>query len=319
MKPNEWDFSNLHIYIPSELFKPEELAQTIAIQNSDKIQEKIQELEQILKKDIDKLLNDDYENYSVFKDGKTIFTPETQIKPVTKIKTDKNNLPLEQQGEGYRKNISISLLKKLRKSSTLIMIDEIENHFSIPNVRNLVSIIVKNNNSMILTSHRLETRISDIIGITFLGNNTYDIGIAIKSLDIEVNKYSKIILVEGKTDIFYFNKYIEVKKEIDDFQAIVVYTQGEGNMLKVYEKLSETIDPKKIVAIKDGDQKNKAEKNINYLKRNEIEEYRNDFNDIKKECNGNESLAKSIASLRLDFLTKDSDLYKEIDIIVSKN
>ena len=321
---HDQDYKERHIFIPAEIIEAENIAQKIAIQNNPEIKNEIRKIEEKLSNKIEELLNSkDVSGVMIF-DQVSNFSAETSLTPKTNISV-KNNLPLSQEGDGYRKNISISLLKKLKLNSSIIIIDEIENHLSIPNVRNIISRIIKNNN-VIFTSHRLEAKLNDIIGITFLGETENDIISVIKSLKIVISEYQKIILVEGKTDIYYVNKFIELKREKDrNYNAIVVHVGGEGQMNKIYTKLNE-MEINNLYALKDGDQSHKKEENIIYLKRKEIESYRDDWKNLmkksKKLLSNNASvdsiknMAKSLGSMRLDFMEKeDNALVQEFEEI----
>lgn len=205
----------------------------------------------------------------------------------------------------------------MKPDSSIITIDEIENHLSTPNVKEIISEI-KNNNQVIFSSHRLESKINDIKAITFLGENEVDVAGAISSLEIEVKKYNKIILVEGIRDIHYIEKYIEIKRNLEsNFNAIVVEVKGAGRMLRVRQELIDAgIETRKIFLIKDGDQADERNENVNYLEKQKIEDYRPDWADILDECEGNEGRAKKLASMRMDFLNQNHELFLELDNMI---
>ncbi len=312
-------FENIHISIGSTIFEAEKLAQDIVTKNNPELLDRVRSLEEFIAGEIDELLNSDDEEQLMVTGEDSSFQINTRISLKTNIDVGNDYMPLAQKGDGYRRNMALSLLKKLKPNTSLIIIDEIENHLSIPNVANLVERITQHNN-VIFTSHRLEAKLNNIVGITFLGENSNDVLGAIDALKIEVGKYNKIILVEGKTDIYYINKFISIKQNTNpDYTAIVVYVEGESQTLNVREGLiSKGIDSDKIFAIQDGDQAHHGQANIIYLQRNDIESYRDDFEEILRSNNNNRDLAKSIASMRTSFITEAHPLFEELDRILGE-
>lgn len=148
--------------------------------------------------------------------------PEDKL-PTFKIQLLRNGIDINEEGDGFKKHIMIQLLIQnlLKSENSLILIDEIENHFSVKTIQFVLNNI-PTNSQIIATSHRIEINNSKLNSLTTLNNKIMQEFSAHFSDDL----VSKIILVESKSDFFIIAKVIEMLK-LKSQWIIIVTTKKE--------------------------------------------------------------------------------------------
>ena len=158
-------------------------------------------------------------------------------------KLENSSISIENEGDGFKKNIVIEFLKTIK--TNLILIDEIENHLSTKTINEILSSLKTNleNFQLIATSHRIEI-CKGIDSITSVNNDT------IPRIGAYINNEIKndVIVVEGKNDLPIFSKLLEL---INKDKVIIVATNK-----KEVKRLSKEFRVKGVIDRDDSEQKN---------------------------------------------------------------
>ena len=180
-----------------------------------------------------------------------------------------DGIELTSHGLGSQKTFMYGLLTKRQYNNVILGIDEIENSLSLSNTKNLINKIKEKFDQTIFTTHSTavskEFKVNDILPI-YKGSSHNNLAELIKNLGDANNPNKKFILVEGKTDVIWINKALELLGLIADYHVIF----GGGSQTPVMQQylISSGFN---VVSIGDGD---RAVPNLNhYLSKEIIELY----------------------------------------------
>lgn len=248
----DFDYSNLmYIYIPTNAPDVKKLINDLALsktmQNiSSDIKQSILDVAEI---SVGNVLATIDPNMIVV-DSTTNFAADSQLKLESAIKFDisTNGISLEGRGSGFHKNVVYALLTGGYYENVIIAIDEIENSLSINNAKTLLNIFKERFLQTLITTHSTSiVKVCDEYELyPILTNNAKTICELYSSLGGDEAIY---ILVEGKTDISWVKKSVELSNVDGNF--IVIPCGGHLNIPFTRQELESNGYICKI--IKDGD------------------------------------------------------------------
>lgn len=172
-----------------------------------------------------------------------------KLESALKFEVSSNGIPIEGRGSGYQKNLLYSILTGSRYENVIIGIDEIENSLSLNNVKSLMSIIREKFDQTLITTHSVSVikSVSHYEICPILSNGVSTVTELYISLgDADSIKY---ILVEGKTDVNWVKKAIDLLNLTDNF--VIIGCGGCENIDSVKVELERKGFVCKV--IKDGD------------------------------------------------------------------
>lgn len=268
----------------------------------------------------------------VGKKPKLVAKPKVKWESGIKYNVSSDDVPLESRGSGYQKNLIYALLTSGEEYKNVILgIDEIENSFSIANVKHLMKIVREKFMQTIVTTHSTSImenmESADVLPI-FTGNIASVVELY-SHLGGGISKDTKLILVEGKNDVPWIKKALELIN-LDLTKYVVVPCGGHGNI----NNIKKEFEAKKFECrvIKDGDAHESCS-----IKKECIELYmpvqafnrmfslsvinlpstkEKFFDECKKSPNyskyDNDTIKKCIADEAANFLDVDNELINEI-------
>ncbi|MCQ2794169.1 MAG: ATP-binding protein [Bacilli bacterium] len=158
------------------------------------------------------------------------------IKKAIKYNIDSSGVPLEGRGSGYQKNLVYALLTTGNYENVILGIDEIENSFSYKNVENLVAAIKEKIAQTLITTHSTQImKITDINDVVPLFTDNVKSITDLYSYLGGVEKTKTFVLVEGKTDMKWIKKAIEIIGETNKY--LVIQCGGHTNIEPVKSEL----------------------------------------------------------------------------------
>lgn len=185
-------------------------------------------------------------------DTNFIGSPTLKLESALKFDVSSDGIPIEGRGSGYQKNVIYSLLTKSNYNNVIIGIDEIENSLSLRNAKELLSKLKQKFSQTLITTHSVS--ILEVV-------NQFEITPIYKAQDQvktvtelykKLGKTDKIyILVEGKTDVPWVKKVIELAGLNIDY--LIIACGGCHNISAVKDELEGSGCTCK--TIKDGDTK----------------------------------------------------------------
>lgn len=190
---------------------------------------------------------------------------EMKLSSSIKYSITSEGIPIESRGSGYQKNLVYSLLVKSQYKNVILGIDEIENSFSLNNAISLVNIIKNKFPQSIVTTHSpaIVKCVPPESVLPLKNGISVTLGSLIPILGATGDE--TFVLVEGKTDMRWVKKAIDLLSVSNDF--IVIQCGGHPNITPVYDELTRI--GKKCIQIKDGD----SGDTLNSLSKETIELY----------------------------------------------
>lgn len=325
-----------YVYIPVSSYDVKQIITQLAIAktlgNTDPtIISKIKEISQnSIQEVIDGIDND----LLIINNEETKILGEENFKYEMAIKFNilSNGISIDSRGSGFQKNLMYALLVGSDYSNVILGIDEIENSFSVNNSKNMIEKIQSKIGQTLITTHSKKiievANNSNIIPLFSHENKT--LIEMLNSLDNTDSR--KYLLVEGKFDLPWFKKSIELLGKSSEY--IVLPGGGENNIDILKAELE--LLGKKCVIIKDGDtnQKNSLSKDcielytpllsLNEVLNLELEEVPNTkdvfFEKTIIDGERNEDTVKRIlANNAKNFLKIDNELIAEVQSLLNEN
>lgn len=248
------DIDNLrYIYIPVSTYDPKQLITQLAVAKtiSNTREELLEELKTTLQNSVDEVIDGiDNELIIVNNENTTIVGEQTlKYDAAIKFNVSSNGIPVESRGSGFQKNLMYALLVGNNYDNVIVGIDEIENSFSLNNCQSMILELQNKIGQTLLTTHSkkiMEVRSMANI-IPLFTNNYKTLSELLSCLDSTENK--KYLLVEGKYDLPWFKKAINLLRKDSDYILLPAGGESNADNLKVeLENLG-----KNCLIIKDGD------------------------------------------------------------------
>lgn len=135
---------------------------------------------------------------------------QLKIDAAIKYQVNSNGIPMEGRGLGFQKTVIYSLLCNSEYENTILGVDEIENSISINNVSRLIEVIRNNFKQTLITTHSRNV-ISVARNFRIIPRYLNDI-VTMEKLFVELDSSNSqnYLLVEGKTDVSWFEKALEI-------------------------------------------------------------------------------------------------------------
>lgn len=242
-----------YIYIPVSTYDPKQLITQLAIAKtiSNTREQLLEELKTTLQNSIDEVIDGIDNELIIVNNDSTTIVGEQVLKYDSAIKfnVSSNGIPVESRGSGFQKNLMYALLVGNNYDNVIVGIDEIENSFSINNCQSIILELQNKIGQTLITTHSkkiMEVRSMANI-IPLFTNNYKTLSELLSCLDSTENK--KFLLVEGKYDLPWFKKAINLLGRASDYILLPAGGESNANNLKVeLENLG-----KNCLIIKDGD------------------------------------------------------------------
>ena len=251
---NIFDIDNLrYIYIPVSAYDPKQLITQLAIAKtlSNTREELLNELKTTLQNSINEVIDGVDNELIIVNNENTTIVGEQALKydAAIKFNVSSNGIPIEARGSGFQKNLMYALLVGNNYDNVIVGIDEIENSFSVNNCQNMISELQNKIGQTILTTHSKKImEVRNMANIIPLYTNNYKtLSELLSCLDNTEEK--KYLLVEGKYDLPWFKKAINLLGKDSDYILLPAGGESNADNLKVeLENLG-----KNCLIIKDGD------------------------------------------------------------------
>lgn len=243
-----------YVFIPSNSIDVKKLISDLAIAKakSDISEDLKIGLTNLYENSINSVLRTIDGRLMVINPSSTSFTSTTTLKLESGAKYEvlTSGVPLDGRGSGFKKTVVYSLLTKMSYENVIIGIDEIENSLSNNNAISLITSISSLFSQSLITTHSVHL-MSSVNSLTILpilnGTSAKTVGEMVSGLGHIGGK--PFILVEGKTDMVWINKVLELVGKSDEY--IVIQCGGSGNIKPVKDELVLKGIP--CFSIKDGD------------------------------------------------------------------
>ena len=332
------DFTNLSkikfIYIPIMNYDPKhlivQLASAMAINDTES--QILSELKKISQNSIDKVIRSIDTDLLVIDADKTIINGKEQFKyeSALKFSVTSDGIPIESRGSGFQKNLMYALLIGAEYNNVILAIDEIENSLSVNHCNNFMYNIQQNINQTLVTTHSKEMlKVKGVADIIPIYNGKYK---TIRDLISSLDEYDDkiFLLVEGKYDIPWFKKTLEIIGRSNEF--ILLPSGGCADSEHLKKALEE--EGKTCFIIKDGDanfqfslKKECIELYVPLYFYNKIFQLNADFvpdnktdffNSTISESRNENGVKKLLSNHVEEFLDMDNPLIEEVSNLLSK-
>lgn len=248
------DLDNLvYIYIPVSVYDPKSLLSQLAVAKtiSNTPSEILNQLKEISQESIDSVVSGINQNLLVVNGEGTELVGEQNFKYDSSIKFNitSNGIAIESRGSGFQKNLMYALLVGNNYDNVILGVDEIENSFSINNCNNIIRELQQNIGQTLITTHSKKvlevSNNSNIIPI--FSGDCKTLSELLEAID---NTDSKTyLLVEGKFDLPWFKKCVELLGKRDEY--VILPGGGDENVSHLKNELE--LLGKICKVIKDGD------------------------------------------------------------------
>lgn len=263
-----------------------------------------------------------------------IGTEQLKIDASIKYQISSNGIPIEGRGLGFQKTVIYSLLCNSEYKNTILGVDEIENSISINNVTRLIEIIKSNFKQTIITTHSRNV-ISVSRNFRIIPRYINEI-VTMEKLFIELDSSNsqKYLLVEGKTDVSWFEKALEILMIRDNY---IILPCGGSDGVKIIRQILINYQ-KDCYSIIDGDSKipgcislskecielyipiqSLCEIFENQFQLNILDNKPNFFNQLISSTRSKDSVKKLISANVDQFLNEDNALIFELRQILNLN